>query len=790
MEHFQPRVILALGGVALRESSGEVGKSRTISHLRGYVLPSLGVDLNEALVFPTYHPAFIRRGAAHLTGVFMRDIQRAVMIAQGRDRNFAIGEYERWQVGQSTLRYQTRPSIDEAYSFYQYLSSNPALPFAYDLETVETLSLDEDAREQFADTVIRTIQFSYEPGSGICLPWANGYRDLAARIMQLPNPKVGHNAWLFDLKVLAAVRDREGYNLVPRDLGHDTLQMFHHWQPDLPAHLQYAASFVQFPFPWKHLSESALEFYGIADVDATLRLYYEAQRTMRARGIWDGYVSSVYEVRPVLARIEDRGLPIDDAERLKLDQEFEKAQGELQHELDSRFPDEARSIHPKEGYKKTPKDTSGLVLRSFSVADVDDNGNPCVSRVDRWCRLEPFSPNSAPQLLRYMKARKHPTPKDKKKAEANGDAGETTAKKELQRLAAKTGDDFYLKVIECREFGKMRGTYIEGFKPLSDGRVHATITFDTATWQLAAKNPNIMNFPKHGRLAKIVRKMVAAPPGRKIVEFDFKAFHVLTTGYFAESANYMRLARLDMHSFVAGHFAKCWDAEKLFGEPDEELRAKFKWFKSDPERKVIRDKKAKPSILGIGFGLGVRKLYDMNRESFSSESEARRVREIIEHLFPEVFRWQDRIRQQAHDQTYLRSPFGGIRWFYDVYQWSSKMHKWAGGDQSEQAIAYLPATAAFGHIRDRLKEIDQLGYAERYGLVNNIHDAASFIVRDEDVDECLRQCYDVLVAPSKVLVNKVAPGGLWCDVDGSVGSNWSEMTEVAIPKLVVQGAGV
>ena len=30
--------------------------------------------------------------------------------------------------------------------------------------------------------------------------------------------------------------------------------MFHHWQPDLPAHLQFAASFIRFPFPWKHLT--------------------------------------------------------------------------------------------------------------------------------------------------------------------------------------------------------------------------------------------------------------------------------------------------------------------------------------------------------------------------------------------------------------------------------------------------------------------------------------------------------------------------------------------------------
>jgi uracil-DNA glycosylase family 4 len=839
VQKHRPRVILTLGNVPLRELTGHAGKARTVSHLRGYAHAPASADLGDTVIFSTYHPSFIRRGAAHLTGVFMRDIQRAVMIAQRRDMAYTLNAFEKYTAGTlDDLHYITHPSYEDARSFALYLRDNPGVPVAYDLETAETLDLDEDAREQFADTEIRTIQFSHTPGTGICFPWTNGYRDIASEILRLPNPKVGHNSWLFDLKVLKAVQEREGRMLVPRDLGHDTLQMFHHWQPDLPAHLQYAASFVQFPFPWKHLSGTNLEFYGIADVDATLRIFNEAQRTMKARGIWDGYVRSVYEVRPVLTRIEDRGLPIDDVERLKLGEEFRKAWEELAQILMTRFPESAKKLDAykpnKKGelvlppeLRKLPEDEwtklfrepdkwkcgcdkehrmevlacskcgksreDGSIkagkwyrygIREVPEAALSESGDPITVGVPRWCYIPEFNPNSYMQLIDYMIAKRHPVPKDKKKAEASGN-GDTTAKKELVRLASKTGDDFYLKVIECREYGKMRGTYIDGFAPAADQRVHATITFDTATWQFAAKNPNIMNFPKHGRLAKIVRKMVAAPAGHKIVEFDFKAFHVLTTGFFAESAQYMRLARLDMHSFVAGHFAKCWDAEKLFDEPDDELRAKFKWFKSDETRKLVRDKKAKPSILGIGFGLGVNKLYDMNRESFSSLKEAKLVREVIEHLFPEVFKWQQRVKQLAHDQTYLRSPHGGIRWFYDVFQWNSKRREWIGGDQAEQALAFLPANAAFGHIREKLRMLDELGYAEKYGLVNNIHDAVTFIPREEDVNECLYNCYQVLRGPSAVLKHPVlAPDGLYCDVDGSVGSNWAGMVDVGIPKTL------
>ena len=96
----------------------------------------------------------------------------------------------------------------------------------------------------------------------------------------------------------------------PRGAIHDTLQMFHHWQPDLPAHLQFCAQFVQFPFPWKHLAGTDLEFYGIADVDATLRLYDFLRLQLDRDGIWgqEGCDAATWgrwrEVRPVLAAME------------------------------------------------------------------------------------------------------------------------------------------------------------------------------------------------------------------------------------------------------------------------------------------------------------------------------------------------------------------------------------------------------------------------------------------------------------------------------------------------------
>ena len=142
----------------------------------------------------------------------------------------------------------------------------------------------------FSDTAIRLAQF-YDGERAIALKWTEEWQRATRFLLKLAIPKTGHNNWLFDNRVLAAVGERDfgdASYLAPAGEIHDTLQMFHFWQPDLPASLQFAASFAQFPFPWKHLAGSDLEFYGCADVHADYELYQTLRREMRRRGILDG----------------------------------------------------------------------------------------------------------------------------------------------------------------------------------------------------------------------------------------------------------------------------------------------------------------------------------------------------------------------------------------------------------------------------------------------------------------------------------------------------------------------
>lgn len=299
----KPRCIVPLGGTAMRELSGMAGSAQGIGHLAGYVVPysrkvhswgekGVADSYDAPPVIGNFHPAYLRRGKASHQGIFARIIKRATNIAAGRDHDWLWGDPEEHA---RELNYQTRPTAAAADAFAQYVLGNPRLVVSYDIETSESASLDEDAREGFVDTHIRLVQFAVEGRGAIALPWEREFIPSAAAILRGPNTKCGHNVWTFDNRVLRAAGARESLDLAPRGTVHDTLTMFHHWQPDLPAHLQAAASFVQFPFPWKHYGtdDATLPFYGCCDVDATLRLYTMLEKTLRRDGIWndEGYAA-------------------------------------------------------------------------------------------------------------------------------------------------------------------------------------------------------------------------------------------------------------------------------------------------------------------------------------------------------------------------------------------------------------------------------------------------------------------------------------------------------------------
>lgn len=880
VEQFRPKAIIALGNVALMALTGSSGKDRTVSSLRGYVLWS---DRYNLPVIPTYHPSFVRRGGLKLFWVLRHDLNKAIAIAQGK---FKEGEgYVLCQTPsdireKTQLKYVVQPPAAYLQDWLTQLRTNPETFFSYDIETGYTAEQDEEEREVKGKEITQ-IQFSQAVGEGIALKWNAETEEFAREVFALANPRGNQNTWRFDTRILR-LNDVE-----PAPVGvtsHDTMIMWHCYQPDLPQKLQFAASFFGMPFPWKHFVSQDFGLYGVCDVDAVQRMYARLPEVMKKKvnsetgmSVWDGYLQSFVPLQSILEGMQRRGIGVDVEGQAKLREWVLADQARVNEELQplvpmeikkrkewKMWPDDVKPIVEAaktalvrmkteelvaEGLKVTKKATT-IILKIKDIAAADELGLGLSYGIAKlgykrdgsvlYKQLD-YNPNSTFQLRALLKHFKVDIP-------TTLDGVETTGKGELRKLLkkSKAGEviPIVMKTLEYRELGKAVNTYIDGkgWTPDSEGRVHTTFTHKSATWQLTSIEPNIQNIPKHTRLGGEIRKLIVPRPGHVLLEADYSSFHVLTLGFNAESERYMQLARSDAHSFVTAHMLKTRIKEGTQDELERETKEHIKdldtwlslprpdflnklgWIKKI-YGKTLRQQ-AKAGILGVGLGLGVDKLHSHNEDSFNpsevqaeqwlgdnpkvqfyspisksmkpasyfphemqvmlaqeklGKQAAKELRGLLERLFPEVFRWQQKIRAQAHRDGYLVSRYGGIRWFHNVYEFDSKRGVDVPGEDAEAAIAFFVQNDAFGKIREAMLEIGQLGLDSKYNLCNSVHDSLVFDCPADLVDEAAKSIKFIMEKPATMLKHPIlCPEGLACGVEVSAGLTWKDLKEMHI----------
>ncbi len=595
------------------------------------------------------------------------------------------------------------------------------------------------------------------------------------------------------------------------------------------------------------------------------------------RTLLDGFEEMVVKVYPILEAASNRGIPVDEDERLKLERELGEDRIRIYESIQIKVPDEIRNIHPKEGYVRVPAAVQDLVnIYNINIGRLQAAGKKVIgldefvakksyhqiikageaskiwgrfryarfsvldkktleeSEVGRWVRVDDFNPNASKQIIAYMKAKGHKVP-------VKLDGNETSEAKELERLAISTKDILYDEIIEYRQINKMLTNDIPNWKPVKDtdkegageategettASVHTEFGFYTATGQINSRRPNVQNANKHKPLGKRFRRIIRARDyrdrspsrggglaGRRrvLVEADYSGFHALMLGREAQSARYMFLASNDIHSWFGSH---------IIGKPIEypdisnleslaRFKSRLKEFKE--EHKVVRDTQAKPTILGVGLGLGPRKMYWMNRERWDKklnqvvgikdEAQSKKLQGILKELLPEIFQYQERQKEKAFRQTYLISRWGMIRWFFDVR-----------GEDGEAAIAFEVQGNAHGMLRWVMRRLeDEVQYGEdkidmkwhiamgynyyqqemikkvsandRFHFINTIHDSLIFEPWEDEMEECINVVTKTMETPCLVLADKkVAPMGLVVRTEATWGLNWAEYDEKKNPE--------
>lgn len=458
-----------------------------------------------------------------------------------------------------------------------------------------------------------------------------------------------------------------------------------------------------------------------------------------AMGLTRGYQRYVLVLEPVLAAMSERGIPVAASEHTRVMDTLKQQVLDLKEQMQALVP---LGLRKWKQYKTKPP------------------------------KLLPWTPSAGPkgQLIPYIRSQGHTVPRAFKSDD------ETTAELELQRLYKQTKDPMYKLVIEYRELLGLRNNHCKNWTPGSDGRVHPTFYYETGTGQLGARRPNSMNAPRHkANQGDIFRSMIVAKEGHSLVEIDYKSFHVQTLAFEAQDSDLLRLAKLDIHSFLTAHFLRLPGADSLGVLDQEELRQRLARIKA--EHKAVRDAKVKHALLGYNNGMGYRKCYYQYMEFFDGQNEAKRIFELLDSLFPRAKAYRQRVCDLAHSQGYLISRFGCIRWFWEVYKWGAG-GKWTFGEDHEAALSFFTQNDGHCHLKDAMLRLDVKGLAHAAGMINPIHDALMFECRDEFLPMAIPEIVEEMERPSDVLIDPVvAPGGLVVEVEAKVGKSWNRMEE-------------
>ena len=811
VEQYRPKGLVALGNIPLKTLTNYgVGKKRTISFLRGYTVPSK--DYPDVWVLPTFHPSFLlpRRdakggaGGMKLLGALIYDLKRAVEFA------------EKGLPTKQPTKFLQDPTREEFLQFQRDYDPTKHI-LSYDIETPESSNLDEEEVEKKGasfNIVRASLCFDAESGYAASVPWQEPYISIMKAMLGSNGPKRVWNEH-FDNPRLEA-------NGCPvRGRVYDSMWAWHFLQPTLPRALGFVAPFYDWTLgPWKHEGVENPAYYSCCDALALQQVADGIERDLRKMNLYERYEEHVVATHDVLKIMARNGLPYSKERAATFKVELETKRDERLEKLQELVPMELRSLHPKKGFKRVPKeieealhmytDEDGIAtldtrenwmlkttgMKLIEVLDIVAGPCGCVPRaaeayaygvpikadpdcptckgkgvtktnlitakVQRWAKVKPFLPTSVQQVLRYCKHKGYKLPRNYK---TQNETTEEDALKKIQQVLRNKGktDDVLIHTIECRQLSKVLGTYVNAWKPGADGRIHSTPGFWGSMFRISWRNPNISGTiadKKKDYIAAGFRRCVEAPEGYLLLERDWSGIEAVLVGWFAGDEDYLRLAKLGVHSFLLSH---------MIGEPadlsksDDELRAYFKKLKVTHKHRYDDAKHVSHLTNYGGTPKIIAELYEMRL------AEAKKLQALLFSLFPLVRKWQVATLQKAHKEARLVNPYGYPMWFWDVYKWDTRYSTWRLGDGAKSAISFLPRDTAAGMLKEVLLRLERNHkLASRGIMLSSTHDAVLTQVREDQVDEV-----DEIL---KFEMEKPVPelGGLVIGSEAKVGRCWDE----------------
>ncbi|OGR30054.1 MAG: DNA polymerase I [Desulfobacca sp. RBG_16_60_12] len=242
--------------------------------------------------------------------------------------------------------------------------------------------------------------------------------------------------------------------------------------------------------------------YATQRAEVALRLWPLLQGELEKEGLRELYVGLELPLLGILARMEARGILLDQDFLRRFGQDLETAMQRLEKEI------------------------YGLAGEEFLI-------------------------QSPQQLGRILFEKMKLTPQKK----TRGKTAFSTDVEVLQALGQES--PIAAKVLEYRSMGKLKSTYVDALLKLADpatGRVHTTFLQSVAaTGRLSSRDPNLQNIPVRGELGGQIRQAFVPGPGRLFLSADYSQMELRILAHFSEDPALLKAFqdRIDIHRQTA-----------------------------------------------------------------------------------------------------------------------------------------------------------------------------------------------------------------------------------------------
>ena len=446
----------------------------------------------------------------------------------------------------------------------------------------------------------------------------------------------------------------------------------------------------QIPFSQVNIEDAAP--YGAADADITLRLVEPLQAEIDEKN-QQGILDLEIPLIPILSKMEQAGIGVDLDFFRHMKQDLAARLKALENEI-------------------------------FEIAGA------------------PFNVNSTQQLSDVLfKTMGLPTEGLKKTKSGHF----STAANVLEDLKKVDDEGIVKAIVEFRELGKLKSTYVDALPELvnkKDGRIHTSFNQTGAiTGRIASNSPNLQNIPIRSEVGQQIRRGFVAKPGWVFLAADYSQVELRILAHVSQDEALLDAFRQDqdIHSTTAAAVYSIDIGDVTYNQ------RRF----------------AKAVNFGLIYGMGA---FRLARDSELTLSEAENYIKEYFARFPGIQNYLDDTKSLAKSQGYVETLLGRRRYF-PVFRGSmsgSNRQLWLRAER--EAINHPIQGTAADIIKIAMLHLHEKLENQRGQMLLQVHDELLLEVPADEAEDMRKLVVDTMASAYQLDVP--------LKVDASIGENW------------------